>query len=283
MLKALYDNQEDIPAEFASLFTERNGKWEIQVEGIKTPGDTERLQRALDSEREAHRETRGKLRNFDWVGDMSEDGLQTLRDENEDLKAHNGSGPSKEEIDEMVEKRAETKVERALRKPLKMIEDLRTANNAHVSAIGLHEAAGAQRTIRDHVEEALNGKDAVSVAKGAMEDIVPFALRVMNVNDRGEVVTRENAGVTPGISFSELITDMKTEGKRPHWFVASQGAGASGSEGPTGPTGNNPFSAETFNMTEASKIVAADRNKALILCRQAKRQDLIAIYNLDKK
>ena len=282
MLNAVYDNQEDIPAEFVSLFTERNGKWEIQVEGIKTPGDTERLQRALDSERENHRDTRNSLRKFDWVGDLNEDSIQTLRDENEDLKVHQGSGPSPEEIDEKVRKLAETQVERALRKPTKELEGLRAEVSAHRNAISLHEAAGAQRAIRDHVDSALNGKDAIPVVKGSIEDIVPFAQRIMTINERGEVVTKEGVGVPPGIPFGELLSDLKAEGKRPHWFVQSQGAGAGGGSGGSNFGGNNPFAEESFNMTAIAKIVAADKPKALAMARQAKRNDLIESFSLDK-
>lgn len=279
-LKAIYDNQEDIPAEYIALFAEKNGKYEIQVEGVKTSGDVERLQTSLQRERDEHKETKAKLRAYDWVGDLDEDGVTALRDKIEDLEASagEGGGPSEEEIEAMVEKR----VERALRKPNKTIEELSQINQQHLNAIQLHEAAANQRKIRDHVENVLGGKDAPQIVKGAREDIIPFAERIMTVNERGEVVTKDGVGFEPGVNFGEVLGDLKAEGKRSHWFPASQGAGAAGSDGSSVPGGTNPFAKDTFSMTEIGKLVSADKTRALAFAKAAGRTDLIQSLKLDQ-
>ena len=41
-LKAVYSSQEEIPEAHRELFSEKGGKWEIQVEGMKTEADIER-------------------------------------------------------------------------------------------------------------------------------------------------------------------------------------------------------------------------------------------------
>jgi len=277
MLRAIYDSKEDIPAEYIHLFQEKKGKWEIQIEGMKTLGDVERLQGSLDSERADHGRTKVKLRAYNWVGDLNEEGVTALRDEVEDLKADGKKGKSDEEIESLVEKR----VERALRKPAKQIEQLTAENASHLKAIGLHEAAGNQRLIRDHVEDVLGNKDTPNVVDGAREDILPFAERIMTVRD-GKVVTKEGCSFDPGVDFSEVLSDIKAEGRRAHWFPGSKGVGAKDGEGGGGGGGNNPFHKDSFNMTEAQAIIAADKPRAHNLAKQAGRKDLIDQFRLDK-
>ena len=83
-LKAIYDKKEDIPEGFESAYVERNGKFELQVEGMKTSADVERIQTALDKERDDHKTAKRRLKG---LGD-DEDGdtVQDLKDKVEDLE-----------------------------------------------------------------------------------------------------------------------------------------------------------------------------------------------------
>ena len=53
-LKAILDSLTDIPEALHGEYVERNGKFELQVEGMKTQGDVDRLQTALTKERNNH-------------------------------------------------------------------------------------------------------------------------------------------------------------------------------------------------------------------------------------
>ena len=265
MLKAIYTNIEDIPAEYQSLYTERNGAYELQVEGMKTTGDVERLQTALSNERNAHKDTRGK---YNWVGDLNSDEVQNLRDAQEDLQHQLENRPAGAS-DEQVQERAEQLAARQMRGVERQLAELQASQASYQNAISLHEAAAAQRSIRDSVDSALTGENSIAIIDSAREDIVPFAERIMELNERGEAVTKDGVGFEPGLPFGEVLADLKASGRRSHWFQGNTGAGASGSAGAgKANLGSNPF-AGTPNLTEIGKAVTADPAKARLLAKAA--------------
>ena len=268
MLKAQYTEAEEIPEAHRDLFTERNGVFEIEVDGMKTVGDTDRLQSALSNERTAHKDTRGR---YGWVGELTNDDVQKLRDAQEDLQ-HQLELKPEGLTDEQVEERAERLAARKTRALEKSIEEISLERDSYSSAIRLHEAAQSQRLIRDSVDDALTGPESFAVVDSAREDIVPFAERIMTVVD-GKVVSREDVGVEPGISFAEVLSDLKASGRRSHWFPGNTGAGANGSPAGGSEQGTNPFAGVpgdgNFNLTAASKIASADPAKAKMLVKAA--------------
>ena len=267
MLKATYLNAEEIPAEYASLYTERNGQYELTgVEGIKTAGDIDRLSTALSNERAAHKNTKA---TYGWVGDLSQDDVQGMRDAQEDLQ-HQLSVRPQGLSDEQVEERANTMALRQTRAMERELSTLRSERDAHVNAIRLHEGAQAQRSIRDAVDSSLAGKNSIQVVDSAKEDIVPFAERIMTIDESGQAVTRDGVGFEPGLPFSEVLAELQSSGRRSHWFPGNTGAGAAGSAaGSTAATGSNPFADANFNLTEVGKIVAEDPARAKVLAKAA--------------
>jgi hypothetical protein len=267
MLKAIYDNAEEIPTEYASLYTERNGQFELSgIEGIKTAGDVDRLSTALSNERNAHKSTKAQ---YGWVGDLSSDDVQGMRDAQEDLRHQLDVAPQGL-TNEQVEERANTMASRQTRAMERELAGIRNERDAHAAAIQLHEGAAAQRNIRDAVDSSLTGKHALSIVDSAKEDIVPFAERIMTVDSQGQVVTRDGVGFEPGLPFSEVLAELQASGRRSHWFPANQGAGATGSApGNTPSVGTNPFSADSFNLTDIGKVVKADPARARTMAKAA--------------
>ena len=60
-LKAILDSLTDVPEALHGEYVERNGKFELQVEGMKTQGDVDRLQTALTKERNDHKASKDKF------------------------------------------------------------------------------------------------------------------------------------------------------------------------------------------------------------------------------
>ena len=60
-LKAIVDSLDDIPDGIKESYTERNGKYELQVEGMKTQADLDRISTALAKERNDHRVLRERF------------------------------------------------------------------------------------------------------------------------------------------------------------------------------------------------------------------------------
>ena len=257
-LKAIYDKQEDIPEQFRELYTERNGKWELtQVEGIKTQADIDRVQEALNKERNDHRDVKDKLKVW---GDMDHEQIVKDLDELDDLRAKIEAGAGdkfdEDKFNEAVEKRANAMVKTAtapLERDLEKIsaerDELKLSNEDYAKK-------ETTRTITDAMRKAASGS---KVVESAMDDILMYGERIFEITEDGAVVTRDNVGVTPGIAPDIWLSEMQD--KRPHWWPASQGGGAGGGKGGNA-FSNNPFSNEHWSLTEQGKLLKEDRPRA---------------------
>jgi len=264
MLKYTVNSLDDVDSSVQNFYQETDdGKFRLNVEGgpADLSGDVQRLKGALEKEREAHKGTKQKFQGFDGI---SLDEIQELRDKAEDLEFQLETSGKKN--DEQIEERAEKLAARQTRKLEEQIAALSAEREQYAAAIKLHEAAANQRKIRDAVEESLSGNDALAIVDSAREDILPFAERIMTINEDGEVVSKDNVGFEPGLTFAEVLGDIQASGRRGHWFKQNKSGGANGGSG-SDIGGENPFKAGTRNMTKASLIVRDDprRAKALIL------------------
>jgi hypothetical protein len=106
----------------------------------------------------------------------------------------------------------------------------------------------------------------LKVVDSAVEDVTLLAERLFTIDETGAVVTKDNVGVTPGISADVWLTDMQA--KRPHWWGPSQGGGAGGNRG--GNSGvTNPWSKDAWNLTEQGRIYKENSGKAEQLAKAA--------------
>ncbi len=266
ILQASYKTEEEVPEGLKEAYVEKNGVFELQVEGMKGQGDVDRLTTALASERTEHRATKSK---YGWLpADFDAESLQTLKDSKEDLAHQLANAPKKGMTEDQIEERAEKLAARKTRGLERTIESLTADNSSHLNAIGIHEGAGAQRKIKDSVESSLTGKDAVKVVDSAREDILPFAENIMTINDQGEVVTKENVGFEPGLPFSEVLVDLQASGRRAHWFPGHESAGAKGGKGDA-TSAINPFKGENPSYDKISAAIRADRPNAIVMANAA--------------
>lgn len=268
MLNFTINSLEDAASGTEGFYKEGDdGRFHLQVTGgpKDQSEDVVKLKRSLDAAREDVKAAKNK---FAWAGDLTPEEVQELRDAKEDLETQLGDkkGASQEEIEERAERLA-------ARKTRKLEQDLANARNAianHENAIGLHEAAGNQRRIRDAVDSALTGKDAVQVYDSAREDIYPYAERIMTVLEDGSVVSRDGVGVDPEVSIKEILTDLQTAGKKDHWFKRNESGDLNGNRNPNTVTGDNPFKdGPTFSVTKIGQLKKADPKRATALCKAA--------------
>ena len=102
-LTAVVEKIDDIPEQYRDLYTEKGGKFELTgITGIKTTADVQRVQQALDNERNAHKETKASFEPFkDW---KFED-VQAQLDRLPELEAAAKGKLDEAAIEEMVERR----------------------------------------------------------------------------------------------------------------------------------------------------------------------------------
>lgn len=283
-LKAIYDKLDDIPEAFRELYAERSGRYELTgIEGIKTNGDVERLQRDLNKERDAHKATKDRLRPLRLDGysfvEMSDDQLKTALEKLDGYdelvtKAEAGGANNDEKINQLVEARIKSKLGPIERER----NDLATKLKEAEGKITDYEASSRRRRIHDEVRKACV---AAKIRSEAEEDVLMLAERVFDdSDDSGKVITKDNVGTTPGVTPDIWLTEMQS--KRPHWWPESQGGGAKGGKA-GGMNGNNPWSSSNWNMTEQSKYVVEHGEEKARQMAQAAGVTLGAVRPVQQK
>lgn len=260
VLKATHDTLEEIPEAHRELYTERGGKFELTgIEGVKTQADIDRLNRGLTSERDAHKLSKAKLEGYLNLGDAEE--LQAKLDRIAELEAAAGGKLDETKLNELVEGRLRTKTAPLEREKAQLI-----AQNAEKDTkIEAYEARERQRVIHDVVRTAASKS---KMHEHALEDALLLAERVLEVDEQGNVTTKDGVGVTPGISPEVWLQEMAP--KRPHWWPESGGGGGRGNPGGRGGHGgNNPFTAEHWNMTEQGRVYSESPERAAQLAQSA--------------
>lgn len=260
-LKLKYASEEEIPEGMNSLYTERDGEWHLTgVEGLKTDGDVKKVQESLNKERDAHKKTKERLRNFVELSDDELEEVQTKLDKYDELEAAAGDKLDEEKINELAEKRAnalKAPLERDLKKATERLTELEATNTELTTE-------KRTRTIHDAVRKVAT---EAKVIPEAMDDVLMHAERVFEISEEGEVQVKDSVGFTPGVGADVWMTDIKD--KRPFWFPTSSGGGGKGSGTGGGIGGNNPWSATNWNMTEQGQVVRADPKKADQLAKAA--------------
>lgn len=245
------DNLDGVDAAFHGMFTERNGKFEFDgVGGLKTQGDIDRLSKAAEQERSAHRGTKEKLSAFDGLDGTTVHGQL---DRIKELELAAEGKLDEEGINKLVESRIATKtapLERNITKLTETNKGLQDTNDAYAQA-------DIKRGIMSKVTDAL--KESKGFNTDATEDVMLRAERLFELNEDGSVTAKDNVGITPGISPSDWLVEMQT--KAPHWWGESGGGGARPGSGGGG-GGANPWTAENWNITEQNKLMRENRPRA---------------------
>ncbi len=258
VLNLVYDTQEEIPEAHRDLFTEKDDKWELTgVTGMKTQDDIDRIQSGLTKERADHKETKGKLAAFKDV-----DLEQNTKDQTEltelRAKVEAGAGDTfdQEKFDEAVNKLATARAATATAPLTRELTDMTKERDTLATQNGEFQTDRTNRTISDAVRLAATG---IKIIDTAVDDVLLLGERIFEVNDDGNVITRDNVGVTPGIAPDIWLGEMQD--KRPHWWPTAQGGGAGGS-GSGGGFDKNPWSNDHWNLTNQGTALKEDRAKA---------------------
>lgn len=249
-LSVEHNSIDEIPEQYRELYTERDGKFQLTgIAGIKTQSDIDRLNGALEKERNDHKEARDKLSSWTTLGDDPSE-ISGRLDRITELEV--AAEGNKDGMDEKLEKLTEARVASRLapfereNKTLKekiqgILEENESLKNQKI-----------RRTIHDEVRAAGNKS---KINSDAEPDVLLLSDAVFSVTETGEVLTKENDyGVAPGLSPDLFFQEMRD--KRTHWWPPNVGGGSPGS-GRSGGGGfsKNPFSKDHWNLTEQGRVV----------------------------
>lgn len=255
-LMTSYTAEDAIPEAYRSLYTEQNGAFALTgVVGLKTQDDINRLQGALDKERNDHRTVKTTLSK---LGDRSIDDVLTLLDSIPALEAAAASGdPTK--IEEAVNARL-TQHTAPLQRQLDELTGERDGYKVKYETLQQEVTTG--NILSQLKAAALEDK----VLPEAIDDVAALMLPLYELNELGEAVVKADAqGVTPGVLPKVHLQDLKN--KRAFYWPASQGAGGQGGGGGQG--GENPWKDGQVNLTKQGQMIKDNRELARQMCKAA--------------
>lgn len=256
MFEDEYPDLESIPAAVKHLYKESGGKYVLITAGeMKTSQDVANVQEGLRKEREDHKATKRKLAAF---GDMDPEEVHAKLDRFDELEAAAGGKIDETKINEMVESRIKSKTAPLQRE----LDTIKKERDELKGTVVEFQSKETKRTIHDHIRKAAV---TAKVRDTAMDDALLVGENIFIIDEAGRVVTKDGVGVTPGIDATVWLTEVKNT--RPHWWPESQGVGAKGGQGGAG--GNNPFTADGWNMTEQGKLVRENPGRAAQMAKAA--------------
>lgn len=252
------DSLDGLPEEVAKEYVEKDGKFVIQVEGMKTQEDVNRVQNALNAERTAHTALKEKVKTT--FGDEKFETIREKLDKLPELEAAAAGNLDETKIATIVEGRLKAKTA-PLERELNNVKSENVALKEQVQTFTTKEKG---RTIADQIRtEAQKAK----MLDGAIEDAVFLASSVMELQDDGVAVVKAATGFTEGLSAKDFVAQLQE--KKPHWWGPTQGGGAGGNRGGGPSASNNPFSHEHWNLTKQGELIKSDRSRAETLAKAA--------------
>ena len=246
-LEVVYESKDAIPAGYEDLYSEKDGKMVLTgVKGVKTQQDVDKLQQALAKERNDHKTTKQTYAPLAALGSVEE--IVANLDRIAELEASQGKGGAPADVEKLLQ---------AKLAPLQReLETAKAGLTERDNLIASFKTKEQRQTIAEQVRKAAK---VLKIRDTAVEDAVMYGQNLLTVDDAGNVVTRENVGVTAFVSAEELLRDLVSA--RPHWLEESVGGGSPGNRGGQG-AGANPYSHDHWNLGEQMRIYKENPEKA---------------------
>lgn len=243
-LKFKFKTRDEIPAEQASLYVERDGAWVLDAEGVVEKSKLDEFRNnnvALIKERD---ELKKRFEGID------PDEVRRLAEEKQRLELQ-AQGHKPEEIEKIVEGRVKS-LKSEWEKQVSGLTNERDALNARLTTIQIDQGVTTVATKRGLRPTAI--PDITSRARSVFRLVngVPTAFEA-----DGKSVRYGKDGITP-MTLEEWIDTQVSEA--PHLFESNAGSGAASnaSGGGANKSVKNPFRKETWNLTEQMKLQKTD-------------------------
>jgi hypothetical protein len=252
-LKYKYASKEEVPAEQAALYVEREGAWLLDAEGVVEKARADEMRTKLEEFRSSNvsliNENLELKKRFEGI-DPEE--VKRLGEEKRQLEEEQRLKEGKfAEVLETRLKNAKAEWE----KQIHTVTGERDAATARLTAIQVDQAVVAEATKRGLRATAL--PDIAARARQAFRLVngVPQSFEA-----DGQTVRVGRDGLTP-MTLAEWVEALV--GDAPHLFEANAGGGAAGNPAGGGTGGGNrsvknPFRKESWNLTEQMKMEKTD-------------------------
>lgn len=249
MLKFVYDTAAEIPEGLKAHYKEVDGKWHLQCTGAKPESEVVALQTSLTASRADATRYKAVIATF---GEHTPATISTLEEKVAGLSA--GAGDIEAQVDAMVQVRTSN-----------LNRDLTAANQR---ADGLETELGG---VRGDFKKSKIDVAVMNVANGmvrdtAVEDVLLHAGIDLELDENGNVVTKETCKVGAALSVKDWLT-KKIE-KSIHWEPESTPGKSLGGKGNL-KNGANPWMQDSWNVTQQHAIEQENATKAAALKKAA--------------
>ena len=244
-LKFRYKSKEEIPAELLALYAEREGAWQLDVDGV---ADKAKLDEFRGNNVALLKQVEELKKRFEGI-DPEE--VRKLAEEKQRLEEERQLKAG--EVDKVVESRIKG-LKADWEKQVATLSGERETLNARLTAIQIDQGVLSAATRRGLRPTAMT--DITARARSVFK-LVNGAPQAFEAD--GQTVRYGRDGVTP-MTLEEWVDAQVSDA--PHLFESNAGGGAGGSGGGAGTrapgAAKNPFRKETWNLTEQMKLVRSD-------------------------
>jgi hypothetical protein len=251
-LKYKYEKQAEIPQEVTQLYTEQNGAYLLNVEGVVDRTKMDEFQKEKNSLASQLDEVKRRYEGIDPEAVRKLEAEKQKLEEQQALKAG--------EVERVIEYR---------------LKSFQTVHEKQVKELASERDALVARLSEIQIDQGVVG---VAAKRGlhptAIPDITARARRVFRlVNGEptpyeadGKTVKVGRDGASP-MSLDEWLEQQATEA--PHLFQPSESHGMIDAKAPNVSPRRNPFSAQTLNITEQMTLMKTNPQLAARLKEEA--------------
>lgn len=214
LIKVVYATKEEVPESLIESYAERDGKWYLKIDGVKTQADIDALDTANKAIRTERDEAKADLKKFEGI--VPED-VARQKQELDELKIAGKSGKIDDEaINKIADSRATQKIA-VIQREKESLEVQLTDVTTQRDGLSSEKRVN---TITSQLRDAA-GK---VVRPEAVPDVLA-RIGMFELTEDNKVLTKDGCGVAPGLNPEQFIAEAVKTSK--HWVAPSNGAGGS--------------------------------------------------------
>lgn len=267
-LKAVVDSLDSIDASLHDLYAEKDGKFILQIEGIRDHPEALSLRNALDRVRRekaeaAERLTTAEARLDGLPDDFDAAAYEALREKAEAIE--DGGGTPDEQVTRLKEQhdRKIASIEQKHQREVTKLQGEITKRDGEVQT----KDAQLQRSV---IETRLSAAmDEANIDPKHRKKLVPY-LKTLGkfkvADDEGELsaIVETDMGEMPVLKF---VTDWAGSDDGKEYVTKATGLDSKGSDGRR--MEGNPFAKQSWNKTQQGVMIRDDRAKAERMAKAA--------------
>jgi len=233
-LDAIVDDLEGVPEQYRDLYTEQDGTYRLDVQGVEFPDQVQGLKSALQKEREAAKEAHARLKAY---GDLDPDAVRKLMAERE--KQEDEEAARRGEFEKLLGKKQgewQKQLEQANGQVESLKGELVGLIRENTARAALEQAGANVKLLLPHVLSRVQ----VVQEDGRHQAVVLNDEGAPRLNDKGQ-----------NMSISELVAEMAESEEFLAAFPAKtqKGGGAANGAGRAGNSASpdaSPWAAQEF-------------------------------------